>query len=92
MLVRLFKCRNCGSIGGHVARPRTFGERYILPLLFLRPVRCGDCSTRYLRSRFVLVQERGTISYSRPECARLDHLGRPVRYAHTRIRRLSVRR
>ena len=26
MLVRLFKCRNCGSIGGHVPRPRTFGE------------------------------------------------------------------
>ena len=45
MLVRLFKCRNCGSIGGHVSRPRTFGERYILPLLFLRPVRCGHCGT-----------------------------------------------
>ena len=57
MLLRLFECRNCGSLNGYASRPRTFAERYILPLLFLRPVRCGDCFSRFYRTRLVLVQE-----------------------------------
>ncbi len=58
MLARLFECQNCGSFNGYSSRPRSFTEKYILPLLFLRPVRCGDCFRRSLQSRFVLVQPR----------------------------------
>jgi hypothetical protein len=34
-------CRDCGSEVGFRSRRRNFAEKFILPLLFLRPVRCG---------------------------------------------------
>src|SRR5882724_6431472 len=55
---RLFECRSCGSFDGYASRPRTFAERYVLPLLFLRPVRCGRCFSRSLRSRWVSVHRQ----------------------------------
>jgi hypothetical protein len=58
MLSRLFRCRECGSFKGYDSRPRSRVERYILPWLLLRPVRCGGCLRRSLQARFVLVQGR----------------------------------
>jgi hypothetical protein len=58
MLSRAFQCRDCGSFDGYRSRPRSFSEKYLLPLLFLRPVRCADCFRRYYRPMFEQVRER----------------------------------
>jgi hypothetical protein len=58
VFARLFECQNCGGFNGYSSRPRSFAEKYILPLFFLRPVRCGDCSCRAFQSKFVPVQKR----------------------------------
>jgi hypothetical protein len=58
MLFRQFHCRDCGSLVGYRSRPRTFAEKYILPVLLLRPVRCGDCFRRYYRLFYTEVRER----------------------------------
>jgi hypothetical protein len=58
VFAKLFECRNCGSFNGYASRPRNFAERYILPLLFLRTVRCGDCYSRSFRTRWAPVQEQ----------------------------------
>ena len=49
-----FRCPECGGFQGFRSRPRTFIERYFLPLFLLRPVRCGDCFRRSYR--FALVR------------------------------------
>lgn len=58
MVPKQFQCRDCGSLVGFRSRPRSFGEKCVLPVLFLRPVRCGDCFRRYYRSIFMEVRER----------------------------------
>ena len=58
MLSRQFQCRDCGSLVGYRSRPRTFTEKYILPVLLLRPVRCGDCFRRCYRFVLTAVHER----------------------------------
>jgi hypothetical protein len=58
MVSKLFQCEDCGSFEGYRSRPRTLTEKYVLPLLLLRPVRCGDCFRRCYRSIFVQVRAR----------------------------------
>ena len=58
MLSKPFRCHECGGLQGFRSRPRSLAEKYVLPLLLLRPVRCGDCFRRSYRSIFVAVQER----------------------------------
>jgi hypothetical protein len=41
-----FECQECASERGYPSRPRNFVERSLIPLLLLRPVRCGDCYQR----------------------------------------------
>jgi hypothetical protein len=41
-----FRCADCGSGEGIRSRPRTLLERYLLPLLLLRPIRCAECFRR----------------------------------------------
>lgn len=53
-----YLCRDCGSDVGFRSRRRTFMERYVLPLLLLQPVRCGDCFRRDYRLIFTNVRER----------------------------------
>jgi hypothetical protein len=55
-----FHCRDCGSGGGYSSRPRTFSERFILPLLLLKPVRCAECFRRDYCLRFTPVNNRPT--------------------------------
>jgi hypothetical protein len=55
-----FQCRDCGGVEGYRSRPRNFVERYVLPGLFLRPVRCADCFRRSYQSCLVPVRERET--------------------------------
>jgi hypothetical protein len=53
-----YHCRDCGSEVGFRSRRRSFGERYLLPLLLLQPVRCGECFRRDYRLVFTPVRER----------------------------------
>jgi hypothetical protein len=46
---REFRCAHCGSDAGYSSRPRNFLEKYLVRLLFLRTVRCGDCYRRSVR-------------------------------------------
>lgn len=36
--VNEFRCRDCGSSLGYRSRPKTFSEKYFLPLILLCPV------------------------------------------------------
>jgi len=58
MFSNLFQCQDCGGFNGYRSRPRNLTEKYILPMLLLRPVRCGDCFRRSLQTVFVQVRER----------------------------------
>lgn len=53
-----YVCRDCGSDSGFRSRRRTLTERFILPLLLLQPVRCGECFRRDYRLIFTPVHER----------------------------------
>ena len=58
MLSKQFHCSDCGGLDGFRSRPRTFAEKYILPMLLLRPVRCADCFRRKYQTIFVDARER----------------------------------
>jgi len=61
---RKFKCQDCGGLAGFRSRPRTFTEKYLLPILFLRPVRCGNCFRRSYRPIFEEVRERNDSAHA----------------------------
>jgi hypothetical protein len=62
-----FRCRDCGSNEGFRSRRRSFAERYLLPLLLLQPVRCGECFRRDYRLIFTSVKKRtAELSAPRP--------------------------
>jgi hypothetical protein len=53
-----FYCRECGGREAYLSRPRSFCEKYGLPLLFLRAVRCERCFHRAYAWRSVPALER----------------------------------
>jgi len=53
-----YYCEDCGSGVGFRSRPRTFTERYLLPLFLLKPVRCSECFRRDYRLIFTSVRDR----------------------------------
>jgi hypothetical protein len=55
---RIYRCRDCGSDVGFRSRRRTLTERFLLPLLLLQPVRCGECFRRDYRLIFTQVRNR----------------------------------
>ena len=57
-LILAYRCSDCSSEAGFRSRRRTLIERFILPLLLLRPVRCSECFRRDYRLIFVQVRER----------------------------------
>ena len=57
-LIRPYRCLDCGSQEGFRSRRRSFTERFLLPLLLLQPVRCGECFRRDYRLIFVPVRDR----------------------------------
>ena len=61
-----FHCRDCGGNVGFRSRRRTFSERYILPIFYLQPVRCGECFRRDYRLMSMQVRERLTEVKSKP--------------------------
>ena len=74
-----FHCFDCGSEVAFRSRRRTFSERYILPLFFLQPVRCGECFRRDYRLIFTPVKERmSDVSGMVPSASRPDTDNRNV--------------
>jgi hypothetical protein len=53
-----YRCRDCGSEEGFRSRRRSFTERFVLPLLLLQPVRCGECFRRDYRLMLTPVRDR----------------------------------
>jgi len=53
-----YRCRDCGCEVGFRSRRRSLAERFLLPLLLLQPVRCGECFRRDYRLIFTPVRER----------------------------------
>jgi hypothetical protein len=53
-----YYCDDCGSETAFRSRRRTFTERYLLPVFFLKPVRCSECFRRDYRLLLVPVKER----------------------------------
>jgi len=51
-------CRDCGSEVGFRSRRRNFVERFVLRILLLQPVRCGECFRRDYRLIFTVVRDR----------------------------------
>lgn len=65
-LARPYRCTECGKDIAFRSRPRTFAERYILPLILMQPVRCAECFRRDYRSIFTSVYEHhGSASIDR---------------------------
>ena len=50
-------CPRCGGSEVFYSRHRSFSEKYLLPVAFLRPYRCADCFERYYRSAFNQARE-----------------------------------
>jgi hypothetical protein len=48
-----FTCPDCGNAVAFYSRRRGFTEKFLLPLLLLRPYRCADCFNRSYRSVFL---------------------------------------
>ena len=53
-----YHCGDCGSVKNFRSRPRTFSERYLLPVFLLQPVRCAECFRRDYHLVFMPVGER----------------------------------
>jgi hypothetical protein len=73
-----FRCGNCGSDAGYASRPRSFFERFVVPIFFLKTVRCGDCYHRSLRPMHVYVRPRR-------ENLNADHFRAAVSLAETTL-------
>lgn len=53
-----YMCHDCGSEVGFRSRRRNFLERFVLPVMLLQPVRCGECFRRDYRLIFTVVRDR----------------------------------
>ena len=61
---REFRCHNCGGSEGYESRPRNWFELYMLPVMGLRPTRCGDCYERsWRRSSTPLLPRKDPINF-----------------------------
>lgn len=56
-LAKEYRCRDCGRKVGFRSHPRNLMERYVLPLLLMRPVRCAQCFRRDYRLTLTPVPE-----------------------------------
>jgi len=70
---KVYHCRDCANEVGVRSHPRTFIERYILPLLLMQPVRCADCFRRDYWLIFTGVRERSHRGHET-----VDHIHRNI--------------
>lgn len=71
ILTKAYRCGDCGGEIGVRSRPRTFTERYILPLLLTQPVRCVACFRRDYCLILTTVRKR-----SHRDDGTIDHIHR----------------
>jgi hypothetical protein len=57
-----FHCSKCNGDEAYHSRPRGLLEKYLLPLLLLKPVRCEHCYHRVYVFRSVSAQDRPVYS------------------------------
>jgi hypothetical protein len=57
-LIPPYRCRDCASEVGFRSRRRSLIERFLLPLLLRKPVRCGECFRRDSRWIWIPVRDR----------------------------------
>jgi hypothetical protein len=69
MVRKAFQCTDCGSLKGYHSHLRNAIEKYILPVLGLRPVRCADCYRRSYEPFFVIVREHSESEVRRRSAA-----------------------
>jgi hypothetical protein len=62
-----FNCRGCGAHEAYLSHPRGLFEKYLLPILFLRVVRCDRCYVRSYVPRVVSARERPLPPRKQPE-------------------------
>ncbi len=55
---RPYRCSDCGSEVGFRSRRRSLIERFLLPLVLMQPVRCGECFRRDYWMIFTPVRDR----------------------------------
>jgi hypothetical protein len=55
---RPYRCSDCGSEVAFRSRRRSLIERFVLPLVLMQPVRCGECFRRDYRMIFTPVRDR----------------------------------
>ena len=53
-----FACHECNFKEAQLSHPRSLFERWLLPVILLRPVRCLRCYRRQYVNVFCIVQER----------------------------------
>ena len=53
-----YRCNDCGSEVAFRSRRRSLIERFVLPLVLMQPVRCGECFRRDYRMIFTPVRNR----------------------------------
>ena len=77
-----FRCKRCGHLVGYRSRPRGVVEKFLLPLVFVRPVRCGGCMRRTYGLVFMPAEQRNENHISPAEAAKpgeVDMLSSPGR-------------
>jgi hypothetical protein len=67
-----FYCRGCGGHEVYRSRPRNFFEKYLLPVLLLRAVRCERCCHRRYVFRTIPVLERAQSAHKPPASQTAD--------------------
>ena len=67
LLFEDFHCRGCGAQEAYRSRARGLFERYVLPVLFMQPVRCDHCYLRSYIPRTVAARERALPMRKEPE-------------------------
>ena len=62
-----FHCRECAADTAYRSRSRGFFEKYILPMLFLQPVRCDRCFHRSYVLRTIPTKTRSVPFRKEPQ-------------------------
>ena len=57
-----FRCPECGGSEGHLSRPKTFIEKYALPVVLLRPARCAACLRRSYCGSWIPLPKRDQVT------------------------------
>ncbi len=84
MFSRYFQCDRCGSMQAFRSRPRSFAEKFLLPVFLFRTVRCGGCYRRFYRPLFVPARKRDSSELVTPVADQfLDVLHPPVSGPYT---------